>query len=251
MSDNYYQPLTTFARLAMGGLALSAVCDLLSVLVGLGQIVSPDFIIDLDGPYSFWLIAQSFVATANLPVYLITAIFFLIWLNKANKNLTPLGADYLEFTSGWAVGWWFIPFANLVKPFQVVKEVWRESDPEVAESSGFLSNVAGGAPGYIALWWGLWIASNVANNIAASTSQATSSESVQLSGAVFVASGSLGVAAAVLAIMVVRDITQRQELRFARIGMRRNQGPPPPPVFGGQGGQSTGENVPPVFGGNQ
>jgi hypothetical protein len=234
MSYNYYQPLTTFGRLAMGGLVLSAVCDLLSVLFGLGQIVSPAFVIDLEGPYSFWLLAQGFLAVANIPVYLLTAIFFLIWLNKANKNLTPLGADYLEFTSGWAVGWWFIPFANLVKPFQVVKEVWRESDPEIAEDTGFLSNVSGGAPGYIGLWWGLWIVSNIFNNIAARASEATSTESIQLSGAVFVASGALSIAAAVLAIMVVRDITQRQELRFARSGMRRNQAPPPPPTFHGQ-----------------
>jgi len=234
MSDNYYQPLTTFGRLAMGGLALSALFDLLSVLLGLGQMLSPDFIVDLDGPYSFWLLAQSFVATANLPVYALTAIFFLIWLNKANKNLTPLGADYLEFSSGWAVGWWFVPFANLVKPFQVVREVWRESDPEIEEGTGFLSNVASGAPGYMALWWGLWIVSNIFNNIAARASEASSTESIQLSGAVFAASGATGVAAAVLAIMVVRDITQRQELRFARIGLRRNQEPPPPPTFHGQ-----------------
>jgi hypothetical protein len=251
MSYNYYQPLTTFARLAMGGLVLSALCDLLSVLLGLGQMLSPEFIIDLEGPYSFWLLAQSFVAVANIPVYLLTAIFFLIWLNKANKNLTPLGADYLEFSSGWAVGWWFIPFANLVKPFQVVKEVWRESDPEIVENTGFMSNVSGGSPGYIGLWWGLWIVSNIFNNIAARASEASSTESIQLSGAVFAASGATGVAAAVLAIMVVRDITQRQELRFAGIGLRRNQEPPPPPVFGGQGGQPAGQNETPVFGGYQ
>lgn len=251
MSDNLYQPLTTFSRLAMAGLALSGVCDLLSFLLGLGQMLSPDIIIDLEGPFSFWLLAQSLVATVNLPVYILTIVFFLIWLNKAHKNLTPLGADYLEFSSGWAVGWWFIPFANLVKPFQVVREVWRESDPETAGESGFLSNVGSGAPGYMALWWGLWIVSNILNNIAARASEASSTESIQLSGALFGASGATGVAAAVLAIMVVRDITQRQDLRFAQIGLRRNQEPPPPPVFGGQGGQSTGENEPPVFGGNQ
>lgn len=219
----------------MGGLAVSGLCDLLSAFVGIGQVINPEFSIDLDGPYSFWLLCQGLVMMVSLPVYLLTAIFFLIWLNKANKNLTPLGAEYLEFTSGWAVGWWFIPFANLIKPFQVVREVWRESDPEIAGDTGFLTNVATGAPGYMAAWWGLWILSNISSNIAGRMSEAVTADSIRISGVVFMVAGALGVATAALAIMVVRDISQRQELRFARIGLLRNQGPPPPPTFGGSG----------------
>jgi hypothetical protein len=221
--------------MAMAGLALSALCDLGSILLGIGQTVYPEFVTNRGGQgYSFWMLGQSFILTANLPVYIFTAVFFLIWLNKANKNLTPLGAEYLEFSSGWAVGWWFIPFANLVKPFQVVREVWRESDPDIEEDAGFLSNVASGAPGYMAVWWGLWLGANISGNIAGRTIDANSAESIQLSGAVFVFAGVLGIAASVFAIMVIRDISQRQALRFSRIGLFRNQGPPPPPTFGEQ-----------------
>lgn len=61
---------------------------------------------------------------------LVIAIVWLIWQHRAQKNLEGLGATWLRFTPGWAVGWWFVPFANLVKPFQTMRELWKASgDP--------------------------------------------------------------------------------------------------------------------------
>ncbi len=54
---------------------------------------------------------------------------FLMWLFRTYKNLEPLGSENIRFTPGWSVGWWFIPFANLVMPFKAVRGVWSESDP--------------------------------------------------------------------------------------------------------------------------
>ena len=41
----------------------------------------------------------------------------------------------LRYTPGWAVGWLFVPFANLVVPYFVFTEIWRNSIPATADAS--------------------------------------------------------------------------------------------------------------------
>lgn len=230
---SYHSP-KTLSLLTVAGFALTIFCEVVTGLIGFGQILSPDstFSVDGDSNNSVWLIAQAFAALLQIPVFIFTVVFFLIWLNRVNKNLEPLKASYVEFSSGWAVGWWFIPFANLVKPFQVVREVWRESDPDVSEGSGFLSSQVG-APSYMGFWWGFWIISNIFENITSRIYDADKLETVEVSGYFFIISSIFSTAAAVLAMMVVRDITTRQEARIRAIGISNENLPPPPPEFNG------------------
>lgn len=229
-----YRSAKTLSLLAIAGLALTIVCKILGSLIGIGQVVSPDYTFKLDGNSnsSVWLLAQGIVALLQFPVFIFTVVFFLIWLNRANKNLEPLKASYTEFSSGWAVGWWFIPFANLVKPFQVVREVWRESDPEFDGDSGFLSSQVG-APTYMGFWWGFWIVSNIFENITSRVYDPDKLETVEISGYLFIISGIFSSIAAFLAIMVVRDITARQETRIKAVGTLNEHLPPPPPQYNG------------------
>src|SRR5439155_1843984 len=60
---------------------------------------------------------------------LAAAVAWLRWQHRAHENLRALGVSGLAYTPGWAVGWWFIPFANLVLPYLVMVELWRASDP--------------------------------------------------------------------------------------------------------------------------
>ena len=41
---------------------------------------------------------------------------------------TALGANNLKYTPKWAVGCFFVPFLNLVMPYQVVREIWKASN---------------------------------------------------------------------------------------------------------------------------
>ena len=59
----------------------------------------------------------------------LTAIAWLAWQHRGQENLPALGARGTRFTPGWAVGWWFVPIANLVRPVQAVGELVRASDP--------------------------------------------------------------------------------------------------------------------------
>jgi hypothetical protein len=81
----------------------------------------------------------------------------------------------------------------------------------------FLTESLHGAPTYMGLWWAFWIISNVANNIASKVYDPQTSEEVFISGVVLIISSILTVAAAVLAGMVVRDITARQAARHLAV----------------------------------
>ena len=56
-------------------------------------------------------------------------IMLLVWVYAAHRNLPALQSHDGEFTPGWAVGWFFIPFMNLFKPYQAMRHLWNESDP--------------------------------------------------------------------------------------------------------------------------
>ncbi|MGC4007256.1 MAG: DUF4328 domain-containing protein [Pirellulales bacterium] len=65
-----------------------------------------------------------------------------------------MGANWLEYTPGWSVGWFFVPLANLIKGFQVVAEV------EKAARNVVRWKALGGSP-LIWLWWLGYLGNNV------------------------------------------------------------------------------------------
>jgi len=81
-----------------------------------------------------------------------------LWTYRAMKNLHIVGEPHAEMKPGWAVGWYFIPFANLVKPFQGMTEIWRGSHHQAGEPEKVAS--------FVGWWWALWLISNVLSNIA-------------------------------------------------------------------------------------
>jgi hypothetical protein len=59
---------------------------------------------------------------------IVTGITFLKWIYRAYKNIQGFGAEGLRFSPGWAVGYYFIPILSLIRPVQVMSEIWRASD---------------------------------------------------------------------------------------------------------------------------
>ncbi len=81
--------------------------------------------IDLSpGMMGKFLAMTGFGALAGI-IGLVTIVLFVIWCYRANANARALGATGMTYTPGWSVGWWFIPFANLIVPYFVVKEFYK------------------------------------------------------------------------------------------------------------------------------
>lgn len=104
-------------------------------------------------------IVEILIGLLGLVVYITTAIAFCMWTHRANRNARALGAAQMKFTPGWAVGWYFIPIANLWKPRQVMREIWHASE----NPSAALDDKT---PTLVSNWWTLWLVTNLLGQMA-------------------------------------------------------------------------------------
>ena len=179
------------------------------------------------------LLLLSILATFLVCGALVVA--FLVWLYRAVRNVPALGnpKSGVEYSPGWAVGSFFVPFVNLVVPYRAVREVWEKSDPAVRTGDDFMFAQPSSAP-LVLGWWLAWIASNVLSNIAWRLhDDVMSPGTLRFVAGVHITSHLSGIVAAALAIPVVRGIDRRQTER-ARHVTNVSHMPPPPPVFTGR-----------------
>lgn len=174
---------------------------------------------------------QLIVTVAQAVVYILTVVAFLMWLHRTAGNLTALGIRNPEFTPGWAVGWFFIPFMNLYRPYQVVKEIYQGSDPE-ADPADDLSWRFSNVTPLIGIWWGAWLISNITSQASFRISMENKVADMLLIASWFgLVADLVSMIAAVLLIFVIRSIETRQEVksrRFTALSL-----PPPPPIYHG------------------
>jgi hypothetical protein len=114
---------------------------------------------------------QQVIGTLQFLLFLPTCIAFLVWFHRVHKNLPSLGARQLKYTPGWAVGGFFVPFLNLIRPLQVMREVWHRSDPSGLERgrtpSGPSIRNRLATPALIGWWWALFLWSSGVSNVVA------------------------------------------------------------------------------------
>ena len=101
-------------------------------------------------------VAEAF-AVMYAATYLAGVIFFLMWFHRVRANLPALGATDARWSPGWAVGSWFIPVMNLFRPYQIMSEVWRASDPLETPPAWRERPVSP----LLGWWWALWLAGGV------------------------------------------------------------------------------------------
>lgn len=219
-----FQPLTKKSYITVGIFSTYLFCTGLFIVFSFLILLYPDSQVDM-GFGQFPNLGVALINVVDLfrrPLYIATVVFFLIWEYRAFKNLSALKAQNLEFSPGWAVGWWFIPIANLFKPFQVMREIWNESDPEYDADLGFLST-SSTAPTIMGLWWAFFLIFNILSNI---TSRL---EDMDTFAVMLTISSLFGIVAGGLLIRIILDINKRQKLRFERLGSQTQMHLPPPP----------------------
>ncbi len=83
---------------------------------------------------------QQLIGILQTIIFLSTLISFLVWFYTVHKNLSSLHYVNQKYKSGWAIGGFFVPFLNLVRPIQVMREVWYGSNPNIYISSDSTTN---------------------------------------------------------------------------------------------------------------
>ena len=145
--------------------------------------------------------------------FLAAGVVFVSWLAKAHRNIQFLRAPMMHWSSGWAVGGFFLPLANLAIPYLVMQEMWRAVHPGRADESEIEPQPAT-ASGLIIAWWIVWVAANCLNFFCRQFAGGFlfDGNTTVLFGSI-VAHG-LFVLDAPLAILVIRAMIRRQEERW-------------------------------------
>lgn len=142
---------------------------------------------------------QQLLGGLQLLAILVAAPVFLIWLHRSYRLAGQVLGQPMKYTPGWAVGYWFVPFLNLVRPYQVVKEIWSVLTKADANSKPL---------SLISWWWGAFLVSGLLGRLAASMMQnAADVDSLLSASAVTALSDALSAVAALLAIRLVQRIT--------------------------------------------
>ena len=131
----------------------------------------------LDDFYDQTLVQLALVGLPQLIVILVSFVLIGMWIYRVAWNARVFaGARNMDFSPGWSVGWYFVPFANLWKPYQAMKEVWRASaNPSQMERTS--------VSWWLPLWWLLWLAGNIVGNYAGRTSWRADSVSEEINAA--------------------------------------------------------------------
>ncbi|MEM9458883.1 MAG: DUF4328 domain-containing protein [Myxococcota bacterium] len=214
-----YIPAAGRAKLAILGLTLCGVLSFLSFVSNawfvalLPQFDSPAALVDasLMGHVDYLNELDESLLWAWVVVFWVTVVFYCRWLHRAYGNVVVLASRgrlgaRLRYRPSQAVWSFFIPFINLVRPYRVVAELWRCSGPTF---EGPVFSCLVGA------WWAMWLGGTMLARHTRQMVAGAGEDTERLMSAWSVAAIGqlLMVGAAVLAIMVIREVGQRQAAR--------------------------------------
>jgi hypothetical protein len=170
---------------------------------------------------------QAAIALLQGGLYLACAVAFAMWMHRAYKALVAARLPGLRYSPAWAAGGFFVPFLNLFRPLQVMREI----DPAAAWLSGEMRGAthwrASPRSLRVVVWWMLWLVTGIAGNV--STRMMLRAEELdEIVDASWwtLCSDASGPPAAIAALLVVARITSRIE----RARTRLDREPPPLPV---------------------
>ena len=158
---------------------------------------------------------QGAIAVVQLVMILVTGVVFLAWFRRAYRNLPALGASQLRTKPGWAIGSWFVPLLNLVRPKQMADDIWRASDPAAPPQLTWVWHEQP-VDLIVHLWWGAWLIGGFLSQLFIRLPRNTIDE-IRRSAWLGLGSDVFALIAAPLALVVVHAITQREHERYAML----------------------------------
>jgi hypothetical protein len=153
-----------------------------------------------DGPLDGVHLFLALIALVYVLALVITAVLGLVWTFRVAWSVRHLGAKGFDSSPAMSVGWYFVPFANIVMPYRALRQVYSASmDP-----TGWKDETRP----IVATWWWLLILSGVLSNIGGMGSDTINALDV-------VATVLLTAAATVFAV-IARRIASAQVANYAR-----------------------------------
>ncbi|WP_443970192.1 DUF4328 domain-containing protein [Sphingobium sp. CR28] len=143
-------------------LALFFVCDVLFTASEVHMVTVIDRFLanaadisDLEAADSFNGITAIFLTLG----YLASAVAVCMWIVRVNRNAQTFDQEgVMTISPRWNVGYFFVPFANLLMPFRGIAQTYQVSADPHAPSSVEI-------PLFMRIWWGAFLISGVLGNI--------------------------------------------------------------------------------------
>ena len=156
---------------------------------------------------------QHIVGIIQIIVFAASAILILKWIYRANYNARQLGATGMVFTPGWSIGWHFVPIANLWKPYQAMKEIWKaSSNPQDWNAQA--------ASSLLPWWWFFWIVSSAFGQV--SLRLAMGAEEINELIAANVVTQISHVTGIPLSLIVIGIVNRVHEMQMAHANLNKN-----------------------------
>ena len=169
---------------------------------------------------------QSSLGIARMAVTACTILSFCCWAWRCHRNLPSLGARGMDYTPAATVGSFFVPLLNLVRPFYAIAETWKASNPHLADDdrAGWkgLTN-----PSLLEWWWATWIMTGCGLAINPPLPPLSDNYSaLSVVTCAYLVLDVFQILCGVLAILVVREITARQEERWLYVNLAAAEATP-------------------------
>ena len=198
---------------ALDAAAFTGAHQLVGRLLSEPGAIDPDAVTDIDR----WTVAT---AVGQGVLMLLTFGLLVAWTSRVYRNLPAFGVRGLRFGEGWAIGAWFVPLLNLVRPKAIIDDCWRGSGVDEQRPDAAWGGRR--VPTLLHWWWGTKI-------LAWFLGLAASAEPARLgdlrSGAATAVIGDVVViVVCVLEIAVVTRLTDRQRTG-SRPAARQRQRP--------------------------
>ena len=171
--------------------------------VGYGELISHEEAANYD-------IRERVIAFLYMIVFIISAITFIMWFRRAYFNL-HLKIRPLLFSEGWAAGSWFVPIICLFRPYQIMKELFSETEAFLKRKNVETDDIF--AVNRLGLWWALWIITNlVAQFTTRYTLEAKSVDEYTFVTMVSMVNNVMGVPLAIVTINIIKQYARAEVL---------------------------------------
>jgi Domain of unknown function (DUF4328) len=209
------------ARLVQNLLAVMALLAGISIALDISQVMmlsqagsEAEPTIGVEGAASGTQGLGSGVASLITLLNLATEVAFLVWFRRAYFH-PALPADRLRFRRGLVVLSWFVPILNLVRPKQIMDDIWRASDPDPRGPASVPDRKP--VSGLLNAWWSIWLVSLAVAWVVLLAGGAPTASEPRRVAVTYLVSDVVGLASAVVSFLLVKRVTRRIEERAARL----------------------------------
>lgn len=189
------------ARWARLALTVYMAVLLLSTAESLAALLGHPYV--LGGTRDAMSTPEGVLFTLILATMVAAIVLVAMWIYRAHANVREAGIGQLPISPAWAVIWFFVPIANLFKPFDAMRQLWRASQADaVAEAGAWL----------LQTWWAAWVLGTILGNV--SYQLAENGYTIPTVAAVDCIGNAAMMLAAWLLARIIRRVTEAQRLHL-------------------------------------